>query len=63
MGRNGREGEEEEGGGGGRKEKKFGRVLLSPGPGPPPGSAPGAASGVRGAGGKVGCGMRQTTDW
>lgn len=49
--------------GGGRKEKKFGRVLLSPGPGPPPGSAPGAASGVRGAGGKVGCGMRQATDW
>lgn len=36
MGRNGREGEEEEGGRGGRKEKKFGRVLLSPGPGPPP---------------------------
>lgn len=35
MGRNGREGEEEEGGGG-RKEKKFGRVLLSPGPGFPP---------------------------
>lgn len=63
MGRNGREGEEEEGGGGGRKEKKFGRFLLSPGPGSPPGSAPGAASGVRGAGGKVGCGMRQATDW
>lgn len=49
-------------GGGGRRKSLVGFSSL-PVRVPPPGSAPGAASGVRGAGGKVGCGMRQATGW